>query len=137
MSAETLIKARFSEVDSMRIVWHGNYAKYLEDGREAFGKEYDLSYMDVYRAGYMTPLVKLELDYKNPLKYDEEAVLTTVFADNEAAKIEFFYTLRRKSDGLLLLEARSIQVFLDINSELQLFSPPFFAEWKKKFLPNK
>ena len=30
------IIVRFSEVDSMRIVWHGNYLKYFEDGRESF-----------------------------------------------------------------------------------------------------
>lgn len=27
------IKVRFSEVDSMKIVWHGEYIKYFEDGR--------------------------------------------------------------------------------------------------------
>ena len=25
---------RFSEVDSMQIVWHGHYVKYMEEGRE-------------------------------------------------------------------------------------------------------
>ena len=33
-------KVRFSEVDSMHIVWHGNYIKYLEDGREGFGNAF-------------------------------------------------------------------------------------------------
>ena len=33
---------RFSEVDSMNIVWHGAYPLYFEDAREAFGKKYDL-----------------------------------------------------------------------------------------------
>ena len=37
------IEVRFSEVDSMSVVWHGNYVKYLEDGREAFGKEFGLT----------------------------------------------------------------------------------------------
>ena len=31
---------RFSEVDSMGVVWHGNYAKYFEDAREEFGRKY-------------------------------------------------------------------------------------------------
>ena len=34
------VKVRFSEVDSMAVVWHGNYVKYLEDGREAFGLQF-------------------------------------------------------------------------------------------------
>ena len=26
---------KFSEVDSLRVVWHGHYVRYFEDGREA------------------------------------------------------------------------------------------------------
>ncbi len=135
LHADTVIKARFGEVDSMRVVWHGNYAKYFEDGREAFGKKYGLSYMEVYEQGYMIPLVKLEIDYKNSLAYDQEAILTTIFKDNDAAKIEFFYVLKRKSDGLLIAQGHSIQVFLDANSKLQLLNPDFFIKWKKRHLP--
>lgn len=32
---------RFSEVDSMNVVWHGSYPLYFEDAREAFGKNMD------------------------------------------------------------------------------------------------
>lgn len=38
----TTIKVRFSEIDSMQIVWHGEYVRYFEDGRESFGKHYSL-----------------------------------------------------------------------------------------------
>ena len=34
------ILIRFSEVDSMSIVWHGSYVQYFEDAREAFGRKY-------------------------------------------------------------------------------------------------
>ena len=34
------IPIRFSEVDSLHVVWHGHYVKYFEDGREAFGKDF-------------------------------------------------------------------------------------------------
>ena len=49
LESESTFKVRFSEVDSMKIVWHGNYVHYFEDGREAFGKKYEgLSYLDMY-----------------------------------------------------------------------------------------
>ena len=38
------IEIRFSDVDMMKVAWHGSYPLYLEDAREAFGAEYDLSY---------------------------------------------------------------------------------------------
>ena len=42
--SELEIKIRFSETDAMGIVWHGNYIKYMEDGREDWGKNHGLSY---------------------------------------------------------------------------------------------
>ena len=133
MSHESEIKVRFSEVDSMGIVWHGNYVKYLEDGREAFGKEYGLTYMGVFKDhGYMIPLVKLDIDYKNQLFYEDEAILKTTLIDNPAAKICFEYELRRKSDNVLILIAETIQVFMTKDRELELNMPEFFIDWKEK-----
>ena len=38
LSVTKCFDIRFSEVDSMGVVWHGNYAKYFEDAREEFGR---------------------------------------------------------------------------------------------------
>ena len=43
---------RFSEVDSMNIVWHGSYPLYFEDAREAFGEKFGLGYLFIYDNGY-------------------------------------------------------------------------------------
>ena len=48
LSAEKIIDIRFSEVDSMDIVWHGSYVQYFEDAREEFGKKYKLEYLRIY-----------------------------------------------------------------------------------------
>ena len=57
LTNRTTFRVRFSEIDSMQIVWHGEYVRYFEDGREAFGKQYGLDYMSIYREGYMVPIV--------------------------------------------------------------------------------
>ncbi len=44
LKATVPLKIRFSEVDSMNIVWHGSYMMYFEDAREAFGREYGIAY---------------------------------------------------------------------------------------------
>lgn len=61
LTDRTTIKVRFSEIDSMQIVWHGEYVRYFEDGREAFGKRYGLDYMSIYREGYVVPIVRPDL----------------------------------------------------------------------------
>ena len=49
LTASVIIRVRFNETDPLGIVWHGNYIKYFEEGREAFGRKYGLSYLDVQR----------------------------------------------------------------------------------------
>ena len=48
LSETARIQVRFSEVDSIKMVWHGHYITYMEDAREAFGRKYGLEYMYIY-----------------------------------------------------------------------------------------
>lgn len=123
-------RVRFDEVDALGIVWHGNYVKYLEDGREAWGRKYGIPYMTIYREhGFSVPLVKLNLDYKRPLRYEEYCVIETRFVNCEAAKIRLEYIIYNEA-GEVVLTAESTQVFLNKDGELQLIMPEFFHKWK-------
>lgn len=124
---------RFSEVDSMQIVWHGHYIKYMEEGREDFGRKFGISYMQIKEQGYMAPLVKINCDYKKTLTYEDKVIVETRFVDSDAAKITYAFRMFRASDHELVATGESVQVFLDMNRELVLTNPPFFEEWKKKW----
>jgi acyl-CoA thioester hydrolase len=127
------IIVRFSEVDSMRIVWHGNYVKYFEDGRESFGLKYGIGYLDVYKHHVMIPIVRLNCDYKKALEYGDTVIVETRFINSEAAKILFEYNIFRKTDNELVATGSSMQVFLTPERELLLTSPQFFIDWKKRW----
>lgn len=130
---ETEITVRFCEVDPLHIVWHGNYIKYFEDGREDFGVRYGISYRDIYNSELMTPIVKINCEYKYPLTFGEKAIVETTYVDSEAAKLIFRYRIFRASSRELVATGESVQVFLNKNKELLLTIPPFFANWKKKW----
>jgi len=127
------VVVRFSEVDSMRIVWHGNYLKYFEDGRESFGLKYSLGYLDVYKHNVMIPIVKINCDYKRPLEYGDTAIVETRYILTDAAKIVFEYKIFRKSDLEISATGNSTQVFLTPSGELLLTSPEFYTGWKKRW----
>jgi len=134
LKAKTEIKVRFNEVDSLRIVWHGHYLKYLEEAREAFGQKYEMGYMDVERNGFVTPIVKVDIDYKQQLNYGDSCVIEIEYIDTAAAKLVFKYTLYRKKDMVVVAKARTIQVFLDAKTrELSLNHPDFGLAWKQKW----
>ena len=124
---------RFSEVDSMQIVWHGHYVKYMEEGREDFGRKFGINYMLIKAEGYTAPVVKLSCDYKKTLSYDDTVIVETRYEDTPAAKITYSFKIFRGSDKELVATGESVQVFLDMNGELVLTIPPFFAVWKKKW----
>ncbi|MBE0648100.1 MAG: acyl-CoA thioesterase [Bacteroidales bacterium] len=127
----TEVKVRFGEVDSMRIVWHGNYLKYFEDAREAFGDTYGLGYLDVYKHNVMIPIVKVQCDFKKPLQVGDTAIVEVKHVNTEAAKIVFEYKIFRKADMELAATGSSVQVFLTPEGELLLTAPEFFIGWKK------
>jgi acyl-CoA thioester hydrolase len=129
----TELRVRFSEVDSMKVVWHGHYVKYIEDGREAFGKQFGISYLDFFSNGLLVPLVHIEVDYKRFLLIGEKAVVETKYVDSRAAKLKFTYTIYNADSGEVIATAKSVQVFLDTNHELLYTTPAFFLEWKKKW----
>lgn len=129
---ETAVKVRFSEVDSMGILWHGHYIKYFEDGREAFGAAYDLGYFQVYNHGYMIPIVKVDCNFKRPVRYGDQVMVRTEFVDSPAAKIRFNYTIYNKQSEEVYATGYSEQVFLTADQQLYLTLPEFFIAWKKK-----
>jgi len=133
LSEKTEISPRFSEVDLLGIVWHGNYLKYFEDGREAFGAKYNLGYLDIYGHGFVTPLVNINIEYKKILKYGDKATIEVKYIDSAAAKITFKYEIVKNRTNEVIATGESVQVFLNDKGELHLTIPPFFAAWKKKW----
>ena len=72
------IRVRFVETDPLGIVWHGNYIQYFEDGREAFGRQHGISYLDQKDNGYASPIVKSGSEHKLPLRYGDIATVRTI-----------------------------------------------------------
>ena len=127
------VRVRFEETDPLGIVWHGNYIKYFEDGREAFGRHYGISYLDQKENGYATPIVKSSTEHKLPLQYGDIATIKTIFTDSLAAKMIFRYEIYNQNKQLVCT-GETTQVFVDElgRGNLSLNNPDFFVEWKKK-----
>ena len=133
LSNRTEIQVRFNEADPLGIVWHGHYIRYFEDGREAFGNMHDLGYLEVYKLGFVIPVVSVQCDFKRSLRYGDRVIIETKFIPTEAAKLKFTYRLYKSATGELVATGSSVQVFLSKDdSVLQLANPPFFEDWKKK-----
>lgn len=132
LNASKEIEVRFSEVDSMGIVWHGSYAKYFEDAREEFGKIFNLGYLRIFAEGYYAPLVNLDFSYKKPLVYGDKAIVEIEYVNTDSAKICFNYKILSSKDKSLIATGSSVQVFLDKDYQLLWNNPDFYLQWKIK-----
>lgn len=129
--AEKRIEIRFSEVDMMRVVWHGSYPLYLEDAREEFGRKFGLSYQRYMKENVFAPLVELSMDFKRPIIYGMKPVVRITYRPTDAAKIVFDYRIYDAESGEVFMTAHSVQVFMDSGYALLWYSPDFYTGWKK------
>jgi acyl-CoA thioester hydrolase len=124
---------RFSEIDMMNVVWHGAYALYFEDAREAFGAKYDLTYMGYVEQGYYAPIVEQTIQYKKPIRYGMRPRIDIIYRPTISAKVIFDYEIYDTTDESLIATGHSVQVFMDFEYQLVWDNPPFYLEWKKRW----
>jgi acyl-CoA thioester hydrolase len=94
------IRVRYPEVDAMGYLHHSRYLQYFEMGRVEMLRSLGHSYADVERQGVFFVVVKAEVRYKAPARYDEELSLTTRVVKQTYVRIDHAYELRR-GDTLL------------------------------------
>lgn len=132
LSSTHQISVRFNEVDSLNIVWHGHYIAYFEEAREAFGKKFGISYLEIKKEGYAVPIVKTETEHLLPLKYGDVMTVETTFINSRAAKMMFKYLIKNQ-DGQIVCKGETTQVFISPESgEMSLSNPEFYKNWKQK-----
>jgi acyl-CoA thioester hydrolase len=119
---------RFEEVDAMSYMWHGRYASWLEDGREAFGKLHQLSYLDFFQHGVAVPIKLFHLDFHHPLRYAQTYSIHVSLLWNEAAVLDFEYVLK-DGDGAVTTTGYTTQLMIALDGELLLEQPAFYKEF--------
>ena len=117
----------------MNVVWHGSYMLYFEDARELFGEQYDLTYMGYVRHGYYAPMVEMNIQWKKPIRYGMRPRIDIIYRPTVAAKVVFDYEIHDTADESLIATAHSVQVFMDLNYQLVLYSPKFYEEWQQRW----
>lgn len=122
-SVDVTIKAQFYDLDPMQVVWHGNYARYLEEARCALLDSIGYNYPQMQDSGYLWPIVDLRIKYVRPLRFAQEFTVTATIADFEN-RLKIDYRICDKLTGEVLTKATTVQVaVLAATGELCLESP--------------
>jgi acyl-CoA thioester hydrolase len=106
-------RVRYSDTDHGGVVYYARYLDMLEAGRSELLRENNLTYADFEKKGFIAPVVHLEIDYHNSAVYDDLVVTETKIDKIGNSSINFSYKLYRKSDNLLIAEAKTVNVYMD------------------------
>ena len=124
---QTKIKVRYGETDQMGVVYHGNYAQYLEIGRLEWLTALGISYKEMEANDVMLPVVCLSLNYKKPARYDDVLTISTSLLKLPTASIEFAYEIHNSS-GELLTTANTKLVFVNMKSNFPMRCPQYILD---------
>jgi acyl-CoA thioester hydrolase len=123
LSHEIEIVPAFHDVDSMDVVWHGHYVKYLELARCALLDKFDYGYTRMRESGYSWPIVDLRMKFSRPATFDQPLVVRAEIVEWES-RLKLDYTIRDAKSGERLHRATSIQVAVDMATrEMQYVCP--------------
>jgi acyl-CoA thioester hydrolase len=124
---ETILRVRYGETDQMGIVYYGNYAQYLEQGRTEWLRDIGFSYKWMEENGIHLPVVNLTIDYKLPAHYDDLITITTTLKKIPTFKIEFCYEIYNQ-DGQLLVIASTTLVFINSSTNKLRRAPDYLLK---------
>src|SRR5262245_4583533 len=89
------IRVRYPEVDGMGYLHHSRHLQYFEMGRVELLRHLGHSYADLERRGVFFVVVKAEIRFRAPAKYDDELTLITKLVRRTHVRYDHECILRR------------------------------------------
>ncbi len=111
------IRVRYPEVDGMGYLHHSRFLQYFEMGRIELLRQMGSSYATLEAQGCLFVVVKAEIKFKAPAKFDDELSLTTRLVRQTPVRFDHAYQLKRGTQ--LLAEGTTTVACVDPSGQLQ------------------
>lgn len=127
LHVDTALTVPFFDVDSMHVVWHGHYVKYLEIARCALLDHIGYGYRAMQEAGYQWPVIDLQLRYAHAVRFGQRLNLRADLVEWEN-RLKIHYLISDAESGARLTRASTVQVAVSLaDGAMQLVSPAAFV----------
>jgi acyl-CoA thioester hydrolase len=113
---QRIIRVRYAETDRMGRVYHGNIAAYLEESRVEMLRSVGWNYRELEEAGWMLPVLRLEVGFLRPIPYDAQVFIYTWLSAPPGIRLRFAYEL--EVDGERVGVAQTDLAFIHAESGL-------------------
>ncbi|UZO79355.1 acyl-CoA thioesterase [Aquimarina sp. ERC-38] len=127
INSETQIKVRYSETDQMGVVYHGNYAQYLELARIDWLAKLGISYKEMEAEGIMLPVYEISFKFKKSAFFDDTLTVKTYLRKIPTVSIIFSYEILNQH-GKLLTIATTTLVFVNSKTRKPITCPDYILK---------
>ncbi|MDR0278679.1 MAG: acyl-CoA thioesterase [Paucimonas sp.] len=135
LHVDTEVLVPFFDVDSMLVVWHGHYVKYLEVARCALLDQLGHNYLQMQESGYAWPVIDLQLRYIRGATFGQRLTVRASLVEWEN-RLKINYLISDAATGERMTRASTVQVAVHIASrEMQLASPQVMLDAVARVLP--
>ncbi len=117
------LRVRYGETDAMGVVYHARLLDWFEQGRTELLRRVGPSYRVLEAQGIFLPVVKAELAYRVPLRYDDEVEVETRLVRLGAVTAAFRYLIRRVWDGASAAGGGTVHACVDAEHRPTRFPP--------------
>lgn len=131
---DTEVTVPFFDVDSMHVVWHGHYVKYLELARCALLDMLGHNYTDMRASGYAWPIIDIQLRYVQSARFGQQLRVRAELMEWEN-RLKIHYLISDAETGERLTRASTVQVAVNLaDGALQLASPQVMIDAVERHL---
>ncbi|RKR13404.1 acyl-CoA thioester hydrolase [Maribacter vaceletii] len=124
---EISFRVRYAETDQMGVVYHGNYAQYLEMGRVEWLRNKGISYSSMEKNGIMLPVISLQTFFKKSALYDDLITVRTILKGKPSVRIEFDFEIYNEKKEILA-KANVVLVFMDKEKMKPMRCPKYILD---------
>lgn len=117
------VDVAFHDVDSMAVVWHGHYLKYLENARWALMDRIGHGYADMLASGYVWPIIECHLRHVRAARFGDRLRVQASLVEWET-RLAVNYLVVDAGSGERVARGRTVQVAVDGESGEMLYRSP-------------
>ena len=120
----TKIRVIYADTDAMGIVYHTNYIKWFEVGRNELMRKLGIAYAEMEKNGVSLPLTKVGCHYLLPAKYDDLLIVETKIDYIKRAILKFNSQIWDEKKQNLLVEGYTVHACVNGNGKILRLPPP-------------
>lgn len=134
--SEKEVQVRYAETDAMQVVYHGQYAVWLELGRTQLIEDLGFNYADMEKEGYVAPVLDIRMSYKKPFRYGDTAWVYSWIEEYSGVRTVYGYEIKNK-EGEVCVTGTTSHTIVKKETFRPVSMKRVFPEWHKVYEENK